>query len=98
MRLTGQTAFSELRKHLTRATITHCYAFKDQEVDNADMNSDEDRTKMNSADAYKCFIFDEEEFRGGEKEIQDFEGQLDAQVAKFCKDGERWIQCEEISD
>ena len=60
MRLTGPTAFTELRKHLTRATITHCYAFKDRD----EIENDEDRTKINSADAYKCFIFDEEEFKG----------------------------------
>ena len=41
-KLTAQNCFSELRKHLTRATVTHCYAFKKEEQARDQGELDED--------------------------------------------------------
>ena len=67
-KLTAQTCFSELRKHLTRATVTHCYAFKKEEQDEEE---EAEQTKMNSADPYKSFIFEEVDFNEDESASQE---------------------------
>ena len=53
---------------------------------------------MNSDDPYKPFIFEEVEFNEDDSASQLGMRQLDAQAAKFCKDGERWIQSREINE
>ena len=83
-----QNAFSELRRHLTRATVTFDYAFKDYTDEQKKLREDEP-TRIDKEEPYQALMFDETEADDEQSEAQQM--LLQEYAATFCRDGERWI-------
>ena len=59
-KLTAYNAFSELRQHFTRATVTFDYAFKDYTEDEAKLRLEEPK-RIDQEEPFKALIYHETE-------------------------------------
>ena len=59
-KLTPETAFSKLKTHLTRATVTFDYAFKDYSEEELKLREDEP-TRIDAKEPFQALIFEETE-------------------------------------
>ena len=92
-RLTPQNCFAELRTHLTRATVTFDYAFRD--YTEAELQKrEEEITRIDKEEPFQMLIYDESEPAEEGRAAQEM--LLHEYAATFCRDGERWIQNDEI--
>ena len=60
--MTAQNAFSELRQHFVRATVTFDYAFKDYTEDEVKLRLDEPK-RIDQEEPFKALIFQETELK-----------------------------------
>ena len=92
-KVTAQTAFSELRKHLTRATVAFDYSFKEYSETELKVRENEVSTEIDAKEPFQMLIFEEIEAvdaditSDDDSKVEDVSGF----AAQFCRDGQRWI-------
>ena len=94
-RLNPQNCFAELKTHLTRATVTFDYSFKDFSEDELKQR-EEEPTRINKEEPFQALIY--EEIGPAEEGQAAQEMLLHEYAATFCRDGERWVQSTEVPE
>ena len=94
-RLNPQNCFAELKTHLTRATVTFDYSFKDYSEDELKQR-EEEPTRIDKEEPFQALIYEEvgpaEEGQAAQEML------LHEYAATFCRDGERWVQSTEVPE
>lgn len=91
-KLSPETAFGDLKKHLARATVTFDYGFKDYSEEEAKLREDEP-TRIDNDEPFQSLMFNEVE--AGDTAASEL--LLQEYAATFCRDGQRWVQNAEVS-
>ena len=87
-KLTPQNCFSELKTHLTRATVTFDYAFKEYSDEEHKLREDEP-TRIDQEEPFQALMF--EEVEASEDQLAASKLLLQEYAGKFCNDGDKWI-------
>ena len=92
-KLSAESAFGELRRHMARATVTYDYGFKDYSEEELKLREDEP-TRIDESEPFQSLMFEETE----QSDTAASEMLLQEYAATFCRDGERWVQNTEVAE